>query len=131
MGKNLKGADENKLRLGALSFLPAWCCFAASHVLYWLVFIRNEPFWKKGWPRIDVPTIDTYSWIFTLNTTLPAAQVPDKGLIKYGFGVWGWCEWGSTLNQSLGQASCYGGQAWSIPDSAGPSSHVTKLNLPP
>lgn len=118
------------LKLPAVAFIPVSFMFLISHIVYWVVLLRNEPFWDKTSPTVANNQINTHAWLFTVNTTMPGADIPGKGLVKYGFGVWGWCEWGNTRQELQGDATCFGGGAWKIPDDAGPGSNVANLDLP-
>lgn len=99
------------LRFGAVAFVPAFLLFLTSHILYWVVFMRNEPWWDSESPTVPTNQINTHAWLFSVNTTLPGAEIAGKGLVKYGFGVWGWCEWGNTREELQGDATCFGGNA--------------------
>ena len=124
------GADFQKgtLRKPAVSYMPPLALFIASHSMVWYVLIWNEPFWQSYDATMVVGQAASAAWLFTIKEM--AGGEGDRGLVKYGFGVWGWCEWGDSHEELAGRASCYGGGAWSVPASAGRGSRVDQLGLP-
>jgi hypothetical protein len=124
------GADFQKdaLRQPAVSYLPPLALFVVSHCIVWYVFIWNEPFWQSYDASLAASQAAGAAWLFTIKEMVGGEG--ERGLVKYGFGVWGWCEWGDSHVELAGRASCYGGGAWSVPASAGIGSGVGALGLP-
>ena len=95
--------------------------------LLWNVYLHNVPTW--GMDHTEWSYFEDAAWFYTVNQT-SGPGVPGMGLTKYGFGVWGWCEWGSSLASETGYGICHGGGAWSINGSAPTNDSVRDLHLP-
>lgn len=128
MGRRTGDARRNP-KLPFLLFALANTMLLISFILLFYVYIYNYPSWTPD--NTPVGQMGTAAWLCTLNTTLPGSEDAVRGHVKYGFGTFGWCSWGSTIDGLTDTATCNGGGAWSIPDSAPPMDDVVNLNLPP
>jgi len=104
--------------------------FGFSSVALSTILFLNNPFNIVSPGDVPTGSAPNYAWLFTVLKTYDGPVDSDGGLTKYGFHVWGWCEWGNGSTAIQTGAACYGGGAWSIPGSAGLESRVDELDLP-
>ena len=112
-----------------------WACicvpsFLTVLALMWYVVVGNAPWWNMD--NSGIGTVTAASWLVTINETSSGGGTGGSGpgLKKFGFGVWGWCEWSDTDASEAGVADCHGGGAWSIPKSAPDGDSVLNVDLP-
>jgi len=113
-----------------LPFLLVVGTFLFSFISICFILLFGNPFNIVSPGDVPTGTAPNYAWLFTVLKTYNGPVDSDGGLTKYGFHVWGWCEWGNGTAAIRQGAACYGGGAWSIPGSAGLESRVDELDLP-
>ena len=117
------------LRLSPFFYLWTSLFFLISVILLmWTVF-ENVPIWNTHTTSVD--HMGFPAWLFQVNETTSAK--PEKGtdgLKQYGFGVWGWCEWGDSPAAVTDFADCTSKAFWSIPGDGKPGDTVRALHLP-
>ncbi|ORX35040.1 hypothetical protein BD324DRAFT_633712 [Kockovaella imperatae] len=107
--------------LPGLYFAISSLCFLFSVGLVWYAYVGNVPVWTSNDPGVGY--LDKAGWLLTVQDRF---EEGGPGW-KFGFGVWGWCEWHSGQD---GVGQCHGKGSWSIPRSAPDGDPVLDLDLP-
>lgn len=125
---NLKPAGR-PTRITPGIYLIALVMFGVSLILMLMTFLNNVPLFNTHTTLADRMG-DITAWLITINETTATTGSTVPGQLEYGFGVWGWCEWGNSPVAETGFATCTLSPFWSIPSSAQPGDGVDVLGLP-